>query len=296
MADNFPNPLELNWLLLEKLAAFNVPAPSPAGVARLLNTRIPRGILRGAHPTFLKNNVMGPMKARADSFRAIKPAPALSPGGGDGTGVSWSMSAAKAANTPPEEFRGMVKNLRTPLPKPIQKPVVKTVDEEVSKATGSRPIAKVAAPAAALAASHFKSDSKDWKSFEANLGKKAFQKAVTKHPEADEKLKKYVKEYGAYVTSRNVVKKVPSLTSPSASYEVKKLPSGRLGCGCKDWQFKHSINGTDCKHIKALKTMEKVSSEEAFIGPLFGDPFALIKRYKKGKAALKESYPKYPGR
>lgn len=110
------------------------------------------------------------------------------------------------------------------------------------------------------AEAHFNIDTKDWKSFEKSLRGKAFQKAILEHPDADAKLKKYVKNVGSYLKAKEVVAVVPS-RSRSAKYKIKVLPSGRMGCGCKDWQYVHSVNGTDCDHIKAVKMMKsKMSS------------------------------------
>lgn len=98
---------------------------------------------------------------------------------------------------------------------------------------------------------HHGEEDKDWKSFEKNLKAKTFQNAIIGHTKSDDKLKEYAKAYGSYLQSKDIVTKVPSRTS-SKKYLIKKLPDGRLACGCKDWQFKHSINGTDCFHIASL--------------------------------------------
>ena len=95
---------------------------------------------------------------------------------------------------------------------------------------------------------------KNWNEFERDLKKKNFQTAMLLHPKTkeDPKLKKYVKSYGGYLTSKDTVAGVPSRTS-NKTYRLKKLPSGRLACGCKDWQYVHSHKGTDCDHIKDFK-------------------------------------------
>jgi hypothetical protein len=95
---------------------------------------------------------------------------------------------------------------------------------------------------------------KDWNRFEKDLRGKTFQQAMLLHEKTkeDKKLAKYVKTYGGYLSSKNVVGTVPSRTS-SKQYKVKKLNTGRLACGCRDWQYKHSWKGTDCDHIRALK-------------------------------------------
>lgn len=109
------------------------------------------------------------------------------------------------------------------------------------------------------AGAHHAADVKNWRLFENNLSNKGFQKAVIKHELSDDKLKSYVKNYGDYVTSRKTVGSVPSRTG-THNYEIRKLPSGRLGCGCKDWQYKHSWSGTDCDHIDMHNSKSKTSS------------------------------------
>ena len=105
------------------------------------------------------------------------------------------------------------------------------------------------------AEAHFNVEDKDWKTFEKSLRGKQFQEAILKHPDADKKLQGYVKNFGAFLRAKDVVAQMPSRSS-SGSYKIKKLPWGRLACGCKDWQYVHSIRGTDCDHIKAVKMMK----------------------------------------
>lgn len=105
---------------------------------------------------------------------------------------------------------------------------------------------------------HFGADKKDWAGFEKNLNSAKFRSMVKGHPEADKKLQQYVQNVGAYLQSKKVVGKVPSRTS-GAVYEIRKLPGGRLGCGCKDWQYKHSHRGSDCDHIEAAR-MKKTAA------------------------------------
>jgi hypothetical protein len=110
------------------------------------------------------------------------------------------------------------------------------------------------------AESHFGVDEKNWAAFEKSLRGKEFQRAVLKHPDADSKLRKYVRTFGGYLRSKDIVGNIPSRSS-GKTYRIKKLPSGRLGCGCKDWQYVHSVKGTDCDHIRAAKAMKaKVAS------------------------------------
>lgn len=105
---------------------------------------------------------------------------------------------------------------------------------------------------------HF--EKKDWDKFEKNLRSHMFQKAVAAHPEADSTLKRYIKNFGGYLNSKEVVGRVPSRSSGKL-YTVKKLSIGRLGCNCRDWQYVHSVRKSDCDHIQELKQgMKKAAS------------------------------------
>lgn len=110
------------------------------------------------------------------------------------------------------------------------------------------------------AEAHLQSDQKDWKEFERDLRSPNFRRAVTTQTD-DPKLKRYVKSYGGYLASKDVVTTVPSRTS-GKNYTIKRLETGRLACNCKDWQFKHSVKGTDCDHIRAARKsgLLKISS------------------------------------
>jgi hypothetical protein len=109
---------------------------------------------------------------------------------------------------------------------------------------------------------HFDSSDPNWNEFEKNLRTKGFQRAVVEHPQADDKLKRYVKNYGGYLTSKDVIAKEPSETKPGKTYAIKKVGK-RTACGCGDWQYKKSHGGGDCKHIAKYKksTMTKLSEQ-----------------------------------
>jgi hypothetical protein len=107
---------------------------------------------------------------------------------------------------------------------------------------------------------HHKANTKDWKLFEKNLKNKDFRQAVLTHPKSDAKLKRYTKALGSYKESKDVAGKVPSRTS-SKLYTIKHLANGKLGCGCKSWQYNHSHRGTECVHSQELKSvLEKTSA------------------------------------
>lgn len=105
--------------------------------------------------------------------------------------------------------------------------------------------------ATVAAEKHFENPDPNWKTFERNLKGKTFQKVVENDPRADDKLKRYVENYGGFLTSKQVSSKV---TSPDSGkeYVIKELPGGRLGCSCGNWQYRRSVDGGDCKHIRAL--------------------------------------------
>jgi hypothetical protein len=98
---------------------------------------------------------------------------------------------------------------------------------------------------------HFSTSDPDWGEFVKSLRSKHFQREIASHPMADEKLKKYVKNYGGYVASRDVVGHVPSERT-TRKYTLKKV-GRRIGCNCGDWQYVHSHKGGDCKHVEKFK-------------------------------------------
>lgn len=141
--------------------------------------------------------------------------------------------------------------------------------------------------AAQKAAQHFESMDPNWQVFEKNLRSKKFQSEVRGHPMADAKLKKYVKNYGGYLTSKDEVAEIKSKDS-GKKYKVKDLHNGRYACGCKNWQYRRSVDGGDCKHIKSLKASKMV--KESFVkefltrtGPVVtGNQLRLHAAAKKG--------------
>lgn len=99
---------------------------------------------------------------------------------------------------------------------------------------------------------HLNADIKDWNAFETNLKSPRFASEVRKSSDADQKLKDYVTANNQYLRSKKLVLQVPSRTE-GRMYSIKEMPGGRLGCSCKDWQYKRSWKGTDCEHVKAAK-------------------------------------------
>jgi hypothetical protein len=80
---------------------------------------------------------------------------------------------------------------------------------------------------------------------------------MLKHEMTDEKLKKYVKNFGGQLRSKTIIAFAPSRTEKGKDYKIKVLPSGRLSCECGDWQYHHSVRKTDCDHIKAVRHFYK---------------------------------------
>ena len=101
---------------------------------------------------------------------------------------------------------------------------------------------------------HLDAEKKDWPKFESSMRSPRFVAELKKHPESDEKLKAYAEANNDYIRSKKVVLIVPG--TGGKTYQIKKLPSGRLGCSCGDWQYKHSWNDTDCKHVKIAKAAD----------------------------------------
>lgn len=111
---------------------------------------------------------------------------------------------------------------------------------------------------------HLAAPQKDWGQFEKNMKSPRFTAEVRHSPEADEKLKAYASTNNAYLRSKKTVLQIPSRTS-GKMYSIRELPDGRLGCSCRDWQYKHSWKGSDCAHVKAAKAgLEK----SAFVSTL----------------------------
>jgi hypothetical protein len=98
---------------------------------------------------------------------------------------------------------------------------------------------------------------KNWPGFEEDLKSLPFQRAMLKHEATDPKLAKYVKNFGGQLKSKSVIAFSPSRTDKDREYKIKVLPTGRLACECKDWQYHHSVRKSDCDHIKAVRAIYK---------------------------------------
>jgi len=128
--------------------------------------------------------------------------------------------------------------------------------EELAKIGGLEKVALLATTpkmkAKEKAERHFSTSDPNWGEFEENLKSKHFQREVSGHPMADDKLKKYVKNYGGYLSSKDVLGEEKSETTPGRKYKIKKV-GRRTACGCGDFQYVHSHRGGDCKHVAKFK-------------------------------------------
>ena len=106
---------------------------------------------------------------------------------------------------------------------------------------------------------HFSSEQPDWRAFNKNMKRSKFRDAAAEHPFTDEKLKRYVQNYGGMLASKERIGRVRSSSFPNKLYTIKKLPDGRLACNCRDWQYVHSVAGTNCKHIEAKLKARKAT-------------------------------------
>lgn len=120
---------------------------------------------------------------------------------------------------------------------------------------------------------------RSWKDFDDQLHRRPFRAEVYNNTD-DRKLRKYTKNVGGVRESKDLHAYVQSSTHPKEEYEVKRLPGGRFGCTCKDWQYEHSTKKTDCKHVKRYKQylqgLVKESSVELITFRAFSDELEKI--------------------
>lgn len=137
---------------------------------------------------------------------------------------------------------------------------------------------------ATRAEAHFLAEKPDWKSFERNLRSKEFRQAILKAEQSDPTLKKYVKNFGGYRASKDVIAQIKSKDS-GQTYTIRDLHTGRWGCDCGDWQYHHSVKGGDCKHIKSVKQSKMVKNA----GVNFGLGFSMASRADRQRRAGKKA-------
>jgi hypothetical protein len=115
---------------------------------------------------------------------------------------------------------------------------------------------------------------KDWGRFGELVRSKKFRDALADHPGSDEVLRKYLASYGAFVRGKRVGT-VTSRSDPSVRHSIRSVGDGRLGCSCKDWQFKRSISGGDCKHVESFRRTVSVGKAKAASAILLPNPLVL---------------------
>ncbi len=138
------------------------------------------------------------------------------------------------------------------------------------------------AKAEVKAEKHFGAADKDWGTFEKNLRSKNFREVVSSHPAADDKLQRYVKNYGGYLGSKNTKGQIPSESSKKV-YLVKKV-GNRWACNCKNWQYRRSVDGGDCKHITALK--KELMEKRSFVAGLTHGLLTMDQSRRRAKKQL----------
>jgi hypothetical protein len=117
-------------------------------------------------------------------------------------------------------------------------------------------IEKISSAASRQVRQHFSKKQKGdkWGTFGENVKSKDFLSELSKHPKADKKLIRHAKSLHA-LHQGSTVGTVPS-KSGKGKYEIRRLPSGKLGCTCKDWHYKGTVKPSHkCKHIKAHEDM-----------------------------------------
>lgn len=135
-----------------------------------------------------------------------------------------------------------------------------------------------------------KKDPGRWSSLPRNASSEGFVKALADDPRADTKLKDHVKSLHDLSKSPTVAK-IGSSSKPGRSYEVKKLPGGRMGCTCNDWRFKGTVNPSHkCKHIKAFEAGEQKTAAFAKQTSAFFDELSKIQEAQRlDREALRAS-------
>jgi len=101
-----------------------------------------------------------------------------------------------------------------------------------------------------------------WKEFEKGLKSKDFQSKQLSATD-DPKLKKYIKNYGGVLVSKDLKAYVQSSSHPKKYHQVKAIQGGRFTCTCKDWQYSHSTKSTDCRHVDRYKRYLASLDEES---------------------------------
>ena len=99
---------------------------------------------------------------------------------------------------------------------------------------------------------HFSAQTKDWDAFKKHLNSPRFRNLVSKHPQADEKLKLFVQNLGKHYSSKGIPQEV--IGSTGKKYSVKSYKDGTYTCDCEHYMYKGAPTNTGCKHIDQVKS------------------------------------------
>ena len=101
-----------------------------------------------------------------------------------------------------------------------------------------------------------------WDSFHANVESPQFVKAIQRDKILPEKLKLHAYAMHHLTVGETVANVEGSSGKP---YDIRALPGGSLGCTCRDWKFRGSVDpGYKCKHLRAHEAgKDKVSMDFA---------------------------------
>ena len=94
--------------------------------------------------------------------------------------------------------------------------------------------------------------------------KEAAEMAVSKKIERLAKRGKRASELGKPIWLNATTAMVPTANAEEATFYKVSIKDGHEGCGCKDWEYRGSVNGIPCKHmIRALVERMVRDSEKA---------------------------------
>jgi len=108
---------------------------------------------------------------------------------------------------------------------------------------------------------HFSAQTKDWDKFKKQLNSPRFRDLVSKHPQADEKLKLFVQNLGKHYSAKGEPQEV--LRSTGKKHVVKTYKDGTYTCDCEHYMYRGAPTNTSCKHIDQIKSMTKQA--EAYV-------------------------------
>jgi hypothetical protein len=92
-----------------------------------------------------------------------------------------------------------------------------------------------------------------WDKFLKHVRSPVYAEKVIDRAAEDPKLVRHTQSMHG-LSKGKVLGKVRSESRPGLSYEIRKMPDGRLGCTCPDWRFVGSVDpGYDCKHLRAFR-------------------------------------------